>query len=128
MLVGLAAVDIVGASIVTLLGRGGWTVVLITYMGGGALMVVMLLRLRRGHYSIAAVAWFMFTILAFNLWNFLVLGASVWARWTGIGRWTFALVEVISAIPLIVGGWLMRSQLQNVRSDGTSAESAGSRG
>jgi hypothetical protein len=120
MLIGLAVVELAGAAVVTLLGRGGWTVLLITYLGGGVLMIVMLFRLRRGHYSVAGVAWFMFTVLVFNVWNFLVVGLSVWTRWTGVGRWSFALIEVVSAIPLIVSVWRLDRRLR--------AASAGSGG
>jgi hypothetical protein len=120
MLVGLAFAALAGAAIVTIVGQGGWTVLLITYLGGGALGVVMLLRLRQGHYSVAGVGWFIFTLLAFTVWNFLCVGVSVWTRWTGLGRWTFGLVEVVSAVPLIVSVGLLHRRL--------TATSAGSRG
>jgi cell division protein FtsW (lipid II flippase) len=111
MLVGLAVLELGGAALVTVIGHGGWVLVLVTYVGGGALMGVAVLRLKRRDYSVAAVLLFMFTILAFSVWNFCVLGVSVWSRWTGIGGWTFALLELISAIPLIVSAWLLHLKL-----------------
>lgn len=113
MLMGLAVLELGGAGLVTVIGHGWWVLVLVTYVGGGALMGVAVLRLKRRDYSVPAVLLFMFTIVAFSVWNFLVLGVSAWTRWTGIGRWTFALLELISAIPLIVSAWLLHRRLHS---------------
>jgi len=120
MLVALAVAALSGAGIATVVGRGVGLVLLITYFGGGALMCLMAVGLIRNRYSVAGIAWFMGTILTFNVWNILVLQLSFSIRWSGLGRWTFALVEVVSAIPLIVSVWLLHRRLR--------AAGAGSRG
>ena len=112
MLVGLAVVALAAAGIVTVVGRGTGVALLITYFGGGALMCVMALGLIRQRYSDAGIAWSMGTILTFNVWNIIVLQLTFWAGWTGAGRWTFALIEAVSAIPLIVSVWVMGGRLR----------------
>ncbi|HYR50854.1 MAG TPA: hypothetical protein VES90_11760, partial [Candidatus Eisenbacteria bacterium] len=76
MLVALAVAALSGAGIATVVGRGVWLVLLITYFGGGALMCLMAVGLIRNRYSVAGIAWFMGTILTFNVWNILVLQLS----------------------------------------------------
>jgi len=120
MLVALAVAALSGTGIATVVGRGVWLVLLITYSGGGALMCLMAVGLIRNRYSVAGIAWFMGTILTFNVWNILVLQLSFSIRWSGLGRWTFALLEVVSAIPLIVSVWLLHRRLRGA--------GAGSRG
>ena len=113
MLLGIAAIYLaVGALISTLPDprRGGPVVgfaILALVIVGTAGFIVVGLRIRA--YSRAAILLYFGGVIAFNLWNTVVVGVSILTRWWAPSQpgYHFGLSVSVGVIPLLVAAWLI---------------------
>jgi hypothetical protein len=114
MLVGIAAIYLaVGAVVSTLPDpRQGSPVVGISILAivivGTAGFIFVGLRIRA--YSRTAILLYFGGILAFNLWNGVVSGASILTQWWAATQpsYRFGLSAAVAVVPLLVAAWLIR--------------------
>lgn len=81
----------------------------ITAMLVVAVATAVIVGLRFRAYSRAGIRLYFGTIIAFNLWNALVTSASIATRFWALGRpsYHFGISEMVGAVPLVVGVWLL---------------------
>jgi hypothetical protein len=111
MMIALAAADLAGLFIVALVGHGGIFVIIGSWLVGIAIFVVIARRAAR--YSLGGVMWFVVTVLTFEGWTGMVSWLSIWTGWWSGNQpaYRFTITEVIGAMPLFVGIWLMSRRL-----------------
>jgi hypothetical protein len=65
------------------------------------------IALRIRAYSRAGIIWYFSTIIAFNLWNAVVAGASIGTRFWALGQpsYHFGTSVAIAVVPLLIGAW-----------------------
>ena len=110
LLVVLVAMDLGIAGLMSVAFHVAGPAVLAVYLVAIALVAVVLVRIRV--YSRAGLLLFSVSAAAFTLWNGLVSGVSVAARWWGSAQpgYHFGVSAVIGVLPLLVGIWLLFRQ------------------
>jgi hypothetical protein len=74
-----------------------------------------LVWLWRRAFSPAGVLWFLVTTLVFNVWNFVVMVASVWSGWwpvQGQPGYRFVISALIGVVPLAGGIGVLTRKLR----------------
>ena len=113
VLLGIAAMYLAVAGIMSTLPdprRGGPVVglaLLVLVFGGLVPLIWILYRIRA--YSRTAIGWYFAGVAAFNLWNGLVVGASIATRYWAPGQpaYHFCVSAIIGVVPLLVAAWLI---------------------
>jgi hypothetical protein len=111
MLAGLAAVYLVLAGLIVLLGGGALLVGIASWLGGIAFGAVALIRFGRGHFSVGGLTWFLVAILLFQGWA----GAAWW--WAFLTRppnpslVSLGTVMASAALPLFGVAYVMSRRL-----------------
>ena len=107
MLAVLASMDLVIAGLMSAAFHVVGPAVLAVYLVAIALVVVVLVRVRV--YSRTGLQLFSVSATPFTLWNALVSGVSLAARWWGPAQpgYHFGISAVIGVLPLLVGIWLL---------------------
>ena len=103
----LVVADLGIASLISLAFHSAGPAVLAIYLTTLGMVVVVLVRIRV--YSRTGLRVFSVSATAFTIWNALVSGVSVAAKWWGPTQPTyhFGVSAVIGVLPLLVGIWLL---------------------
>jgi hypothetical protein len=113
MLLGIAVMYLAVGSVMSTLAdlrRGGPVVgigILAIMIVGLVGLTVVGVRIRA--YSRAAILLYFGGVIAFNLWNSIVVGVSILTRWWALTQpsYHFGLSAAVAVIPLLVGAWLI---------------------
>jgi hypothetical protein len=74
-------------------------------MIGAAIGAAVVIGLRIRAYTRVGIIWYFATIIAFNLWNSAVAGASILTRFWAAGQpsYHFGISALIGVVPLVIG-------------------------
>ena len=75
----------------------------------GFLAAAVVIALRMRAYSRGAIGLYFASVIAFNLWNAVVVSTSIATQYWASGRPTshFGVSGMVGSIPLLVGAWLI---------------------
>jgi len=106
ILLGVAAIYLAAAALISLFPRGGGPFVLFIFVGGSA--GTLCLAWRISAYSRMGVVWLAVSVAAFNLWNAAVLVVSMATGWLAPHGPTyhFGVSAVVGVLPLVVAAWI----------------------
>lgn len=84
----------------------GPAVLLILALAVGAAVAI---GLRIRAFSRDGIRWYFATMIAFNLWNAAIIGASVITRFWASGQpgYHFLVSAAVASLPLVAGAWLL---------------------
>jgi hypothetical protein len=115
MLVGLAVADLIWTAAVVAVGHGALWLLIGLNAGSGALLILVVFRLRARHYSVGGFTWFLAANFGFSVCQVLLLWVPTLLRLGVYNRLAFAVSQLIVVAPLLAAAWLMTRRIDQAR-------------